>query len=97
MVRDLSSSPSSAGLSKSDLISQAIGPVDDYLKEIDPHDVVLEANIGSAAIDAAATYGKVVGHKAGLNMGDCLSCACSRSKNLPLPYKDNGFSETDLA
>ena len=97
VARDLSTSPNLAGVSKSALIAEAAALVSGYLKEIDARDVVIEGGIGAAAIDAAATYGKAVGHKAALNMGDCFSYACAKSLNLPLLYKGNDFAETDLA
>lgn len=97
VARDLSTSPNLAGVSKSALIAEAAALVSGYLKEIDARDVVIDGDIGAAAIDAAATYGKAVGHKAALNMGDCFSYACAKSLNLPLLYKGNDFAETDLA
>ena len=56
----------------------------------------IDTDIGSAAINAATTYGKAVDHKAALNMGDCFSYACAKSKNLPLLYKGNDFPLTDI-
>ena len=97
IARDLSTSPNLSGFSKSALISEAAALVADYLKEIDAREVVIDSDIGAAAVDAASTYGKAVGHKADLNMGDCFSYACAKSLNIPLLYKGNDFSHTDLA
>lgn len=96
VARDLSTSPSLLGFSESALISEAAALVAGYLREIDARDVVIDRDIGAAAIDAAANYGKAIGHKAALNMGDCFSYACAKSLNLPLLYKGKDFSETDL-
>lgn len=97
VARALSTLPQLARFSRAELIAEARSLVDGYLGEIGVIDMPIDGAIGSAAIDAAATYGKAVGHKAGLNMGDCFAYACAKSKNLPLLYKGNDFSETDLA
>jgi ribonuclease VapC len=35
-------------------------------------------------------------HKAGLNLGDCFSYGLARALNMPLLYKGNDFSHTDV-
>ena len=57
----------------------------------------MSTNEGDLAIDAAMTHGRAVGHRADLNFGDCFSYACARANGVPLLYKGNDFSETDLA
>jgi ribonuclease VapC len=52
---------------------------------------------GIAAIDASRRYGKVAGHPARLNMGDCFSYAMAKRAGLPLLYKGDDFAQTDLA
>lgn len=86
-----------AGKSKAELIAHAHRSLEKYLEALQAREIPISPEIGSAAIDAAATYGKAVGHKAALNMGDCFSYACAKSKNLPLLYKGNDFAKTDLA
>ena len=71
--------------------------VDQLIVEIGGENVPIGDEIGSRAIDASAQYGKAVGHQADLNLGDCFAYACAKSKNVPLLYKGNDFSETDLA
>jgi len=85
------------GKTRAALLVEARAFLDMYLVALGADEVAITTDIGNAAIDAAATYGKVVGHKAGLNFGDCFSYACAKSLNLPLLYKGNDFSETDLA
>lgn len=48
------------------------------------------------AIDAFAIYGKGRQHKAGLNYGDCFVYALAKATGLPLLFKRNDFSHTDL-
>ena len=71
--------------------------VGEFLTGIEAKDVDITVRIGSAAIHAARKYGKVAGHPAGLNMGDCFAYACARTRGRPLLYKGGDFSQTDLA
>ncbi len=57
-------------------------------------DVTLE--IGVLAVEAAGRFGKGR-HPAALNMGDCFAYACARSTGVPLLFKGNDFSQTDIA
>lgn len=70
---------------------------DDLLQLLGCSEIMVTTKIGRLAVEAAAIYGKVAGHPAKLNMGDCLSYAAAKSSNLPLLYKGNDFAETDLA
>jgi len=59
--------------------------------------VEITASIGAGAIEAAATYGKTVGHPAALNFGDCFAYACARTHGTDLLFKGDDFSKTDIA
>ncbi len=48
------------------------------------------------ALEAFARYGKGR-HPAKLNMGDCFSYAVAKLHGMPLLYKGDDFSQTDLA
>jgi ribonuclease VapC len=56
---------------------------------------------GSAEMDAAyaafVAFGKGSGHAAGLNFGDVFSYALAKVRNLPLLFKGDDFSQTDIA
>ena len=43
-----------------------------------------------------ARYGKGSGHKAQLNLGDCAAYALATSLDLPLLFKGNDFTHTDV-
>lgn len=45
---------------------------------------------------AFARYGKGRGHPAQLNMGDCFACVAARAHDMPLLFKGDGFSKTDI-
>lgn len=50
----------------------------------------------SLAVSAFETYGKGRGHPAQLNLADCLSYACAKSRGIKLLYKGADFAQTDL-
>ena len=56
---------------------------------------------GPAEMDAAyaafVAFGKGSGHAAGLNFGDVFSYALAKVRNLPLLFKGDDFSQTDIA
>jgi len=48
------------------------------------------------AFNAFVTYGKGSGHPASLNFGDVFSYALAKSRDLPLLFKGEDFSKTDI-
>ena len=56
---------------------------------------------GLAEMDAAyaafVAFGKGSGHAAGLNFGDVFSYALAKVRSLPLLFKGDDFSQTDIA
>ncbi len=51
---------------------------------------------GRAAYPAFVTFGKGSGHPAGLNFGDLFGYALAKVRDLPLLFKGNDFSQTDI-
>ena len=49
-----------------------------------------------AAITAFRRFGKGIHPKARLNFGDCASYALAKTRNLPLLFKGDDFSATDI-
>jgi ribonuclease VapC len=47
------------------------------------------------ALDAYQRFGKGR-HRAGLNFGDCFAYALCKATDLPLLFKGNDFSQTDI-
>lgn len=68
-----------------------------FLEDFGVKEIMISADIGRKAVDAAKRYGKVVGHKADLNFGDCFAYAGAKAYRVPLLYKGHDFAETDLA
>ena len=69
----------------------------DALAALAVQNVSITPEIGDAAIQAYARYGKGTGHPAQLNLGDVFSYACAKAHQVPLLYKGNDFVHTDLA
>jgi ribonuclease VapC len=48
------------------------------------------------ALEAFRIYGKGIHPKARLNFGDCASYALAKSRNIPLLFKGDDFTHTDV-
>jgi ribonuclease VapC len=57
----------------------------------------IDSSTGDLAIDAHARYGKGSDHPARLNLGDCFAYAMAKQHGVPLLFKGDDFSKTDLA
>ena len=57
--------------------------------------VAQDADLAEAARTAFLRYGRGR-HPAALNLGDCASYALAKHRNLPLLFKGDDFSRTDL-
>ena len=70
--------------------------VDQFIDAVSADEISISPQIGIFARDAAASYGKIVGHKAKLNLGDCFAYACAKASGLKIAYKGGDFIHTDL-
>jgi len=75
---------------------EVLGTIKDFLLKSNITITPITAADGHAAVEAFARYGKGR-HPARLNLADCLSYACAKQRDLPLLYKGDDFSRTDLA
>ena len=57
--------------------------------------VPVDHTLAQIAADAFVRYGKGR-HPAGLNFGDCFAYALARSLNVPLLFKGDDYSRTDV-
>lgn len=71
--------------------------LDAFTGRLQIEDIPVSAQIGALAVETSGRYGKIVGHPAALNFGDCFAYACAKSLGVPLLYKGNDFALTDLA
>ncbi len=58
--------------------------------------VSIDSAIATEAVAAFAKFGKGRGHPAQLDLADCLSYACAKIHAVPLMFKGNDFSHTDI-
>jgi ribonuclease VapC len=77
-------------------IAAAEEAVNQYLARGDAQIVPITAEIGRGAIRAFERFGRGR-HPARLNMGDCFAYACARALDVPLLFKGDDFSQTDIA
>ncbi len=66
------------------------------LEEADIAVIAIDGAIATTAVAAFAAYGKGRGHPAQLNLADCMSYACACVHRVPLLFKGNDFSKTDI-
>jgi ribonuclease VapC len=78
------------------LIDECQKNMEGFLEEVGAKEVSVGGGMHRKAIEASRTYGKVVAHPARLNFGDCFSYACAKAYRLPLLFKGNDFSQTDI-
>jgi ribonuclease VapC len=77
-------------------IDEAQIAVSDFLSGIRAEIISITEEVGRDAIRAFDRYGRGR-HPARLNMGDCFAYACARSLAVPLLFKGDDFSLTDIA
>jgi ribonuclease VapC len=78
-------------------VARATGLVLDFLRRAEIEVLSIDADVGGAALIAFERYGKGRGHKAQLNLCDCFAYAMAKQHGVPLLYKGDDFSQTDLA
>lgn len=69
--------------------------LDEFIERSGIQIVPFDADLAAIARDAFIRFGKGR-HPAGLNMGDCASYALAKSLDLPLLFKGDDFSRTDV-
>jgi ribonuclease VapC len=76
---------------------RAVVLVDDLLRLPLFEVVAPSAAETDAAYAAFVAFGKGSGHPAGLNFGDVFSYALAKVRGMPLLFKGDDFSQTDIA
>ncbi|MDP3897453.1 MAG: type II toxin-antitoxin system VapC family toxin [Mesorhizobium sp.] len=76
-------------------IAEASQALRDYLKLMDIELAAIPPPLGYAALAAYDRYGKGR-HPARLNFGDCFSYSCAKHFDLPLLFKGDDFTKTDI-
>lgn len=81
---------------RTEIIAEARALVDGFIEALGAKQIAIDQQMGSRALDAMQTYGKLSGHAAQLNCGDCFAYAAASACRLPLLYKGDDFAKTDL-
>ena len=77
--------------------SRAVLLLEDMLR-LPPFEIVAPSSAEmTAAYAAFSLYGKGSGHPAALNFGDLFSYALAKTRGVPLLFKGDDFSQTDLS
>ncbi|MCM2294791.1 type II toxin-antitoxin system VapC family toxin [Allorhizobium sp. BGMRC 0089] len=79
-----------------EMIDMAQRLVEDFIAEINARPMSIDASVYRSALAVAKQYGRYAGHPAALNLGDCFAYACAKSYRIPLLYKGNHFSESEI-
>jgi ribonuclease VapC len=80
-----------------ELLEKAEAAVAAFARGLGAREIPVTPEIGKIALEASRRFGKSVGHEADLNFGDCFAYACAKASGIPLLFKGNDFSKTDLA
>jgi ribonuclease VapC len=82
-------------LAKGTDVGLAWSPLDAFIAESEIEIVAFDSEQSRLAREAFAKFGKGR-HKARLNLGDCAVYALATARELPLLFKGNDFSMTDV-
>jgi ribonuclease VapC len=77
-------------------VDQAAADVAEFLTIADIHCVAITDHEARTALVAFDRYGKGRGHPASLNLGDCFAYAVAHNRGVPLLFKGDDFSKTDI-
>lgn len=77
-------------------VEQAATDVAEFLKVADIQCLPITELEARTALVAFERYGKGRGHPARLNLGDCFSYAMARRAGVPLLFKGDDFTKTDI-
>ena len=70
--------------------------IDEFITDADVDIIDMTRRTADIAFGAFRRFGKGAGRPSVLNFGDCFSYALARELNLPLLFKGNDFSQTDI-
>ena len=74
----------------------AVLALDAFLLKCEMTVVEVSPRIADIAFDAYRRFGKGMGHPAALNYGDCFSYALAKYLDVPLLFKGDDFTLTDI-
>jgi ribonuclease VapC len=78
-------------------LAEIVFVIEEFLRRAGVKIVQIDNDEHIGALQAFERFGKGTGNPAQLNMGDCFAYAAAKRLGVPLLYKGNDFSSTDLA
>ena len=75
---------------------ESLARYNSFLGDNDIEIAPLDEPQARVALEARIKYGRGFGHPARLNYSDCFAYALAKTRNLPLLYKGDDFSHTDI-
>jgi ribonuclease VapC len=75
---------------------EAVAEFDEMLRSAGVRIIPFDAEAAKVAFEAFRRFGKGQGHRAQLNIVDCVAYAAAKIENEPLLFKGDDFARTDL-
>jgi ribonuclease VapC len=77
-------------------IVTALAAVLKFCEALQAEEPAVTPDLALKAVEAAARFGKIVGHRADLNFGDCFAYAHAQARGEALLFVGDDFSHTDV-
>ncbi len=77
-------------------IAMALAAVVKFCEALQAEEPAVSPYLARKAIEAAARFGKIVGHRADLNFGDCFAYAHAEAGDRTLLFVGDDFTHTDI-
>jgi ribonuclease VapC len=77
-------------------IAAVLAAVIKFLEALRAEEADVSPYLARKAVDAAARFGRIVGHPADLNFGDCFAYAHAQARGEALMFVGNDFIHTDV-
>jgi ribonuclease VapC len=77
-------------------VATALAAVTKFCEALQAEEPAVSPHLARKAIEAAARFGKIVGHRADLNFGDCFAYAHAEARDEVLLFVGDDFTHTDI-
>jgi ribonuclease VapC len=77
-------------------IATALAAVEKFCEALQAEEPSVAPDLARKPVEAAARFGKIVGHKADLNFGDCFAYAHAQARSESLLFVGDDFTHTDV-
>jgi ribonuclease VapC len=77
-------------------LATALASIVKFCEALQAEEPPVTPYLARRAVEAAARFGKIVGHRADLNFRDCFAYAHAQARGESLMFVGNGFTHTDV-